>query len=88
MLPYTSDAGGSTNSINCIYNVQKIFITRHVFGSCVLINLPATLEYRYVLIPGLISGGRLSSGPAAGYTETQLRSMSYSSLMRLLKIPE
>ncbi len=70
-LPYTSDAGGATNSINCIYNQQKIIVYRHTFNTCrfnsgipeafpgqpVLINLPQSLEYRYVLIPGLISGG-------------------------------
>jgi hypothetical protein len=52
-----------------------------------MINLPQGLEYRYVLIPGLISGGRLVSGPAAGYTEAQLRAMSYNSLRALLNIP-
>ncbi|HRF20349.1 MAG TPA: hypothetical protein PK977_19355, partial [Chitinophagaceae bacterium] len=67
-LPYTSDAGGATNTINCIYNLQKIIIYRHTLGSCrftsgdpgstpVLINLPQSLEYRYILIPGAVSGG-------------------------------
>lgn len=101
MLPYISDAGGATNQINCIYNLQKIFVYRHTYNTCrftsaippafpeqpIMINLPQGLEYRYVLIPGLISGGRLVSGPAAGYTEAQLRAMSYNSLRALLNIP-
>ncbi len=75
-LPYTSDAGGATNQVNCIYNLNKIFIYRHTYNTCrftsatpesypgqpVLINLPQSLEYRYVLIPGLISGGRQANG--------------------------
>jgi hypothetical protein len=75
-LPYTSDAGGATNTVNCIYNQQKIFVYRHTFNTCrfnsgipeafpgqpVLINLPQSLEYRYVLIPGLIAGGRMANG--------------------------
>lgn len=75
-LPYTSEAGGATNTVNCIYNQQKIIVYRHTFNTCrfnsgiaesypgqpVLINLPQTLEYRYVLIPGLIAGGRMMNG--------------------------
>ena len=75
-LPYTSDAGGATNTVNCIYNLQKILVYRHTFNTCrfnggiqesypgqpVLVNLPQSLEYRYVLIPGLISGGRHANG--------------------------
>jgi hypothetical protein len=105
-LPYTSDAGGATNTINCIYNLQKIFVYRHTLGSCrftaadpgtapVLVNLPQSLEYRYILIPGAVGGGRMagseptiSSGPAAGYTAAQLKDMSYQQLCTLLKIPQ
>ncbi|MFY7879795.1 MAG: hypothetical protein ACOVP6_06970 [Lacibacter sp.] len=102
MLPYTSDAGGATNTVNCIYNLQKIFVYRHTLNTCrftsavpeaypgqpVLINLPQSLEYRYILIPGLVSGGRLASGPASGYSESQLRKMTYQQLTSLLGIPE
>lgn len=106
LLPYTSDAGGATNQIEAIYAVQKIFVTRKTFGSCrfsaadpgtapILINLPQSLEYRYVLIPGLVAGGRtagaeptIASGPAAGYSASQLKAMPYSQLCSLLKIPQ
>ncbi len=101
-LPYVSDAGGATNQVNCIYNLQKIFVYRHTYNTCrftsaiaeaypgqpVMINLPQSLEYRYILIPGLISGGRFVSGPFAGYSESQLRAMSYEQVKDLLQIPE
>jgi hypothetical protein len=93
-LPYTSDAGGATNTVNCIYNQQKIFVYRHTFNTCrynsgipesypgqpVLVNLPQSLEYRYVLIPGLIAGGRSATGP------TNYASMPYSEVCKLLGI--
>jgi hypothetical protein len=100
-LPYTSDAGGATNTVNCIYNQQKIFVYRHTFNTCrfnsgiapafpgqpVLVNLPQSLEYRYILIPGAVSGGRFISGPAAGYTSDQLKAMPYEQIRNLMKIP-
>ncbi len=98
LLPYTSDAGGATNQIEAIYAVQKIFVTRKTFGSCrftaadpgtapVLVNLPGSLEYRYILIPGVIGGGRIMSGAAAGYTPEQLKAMTYEEIIRLFNIP-
>jgi hypothetical protein len=100
-LPYTSDAGGATNMINCIYNVGKIFVYRHTFNTCrfnsgipeaypgqpVLVNLPQSLEYRYIIIHGLVAGGRFTSGAAAGYSIEQLRSMSYAEVQALLRFP-
>ncbi|MBL7773880.1 MAG: hypothetical protein JNM95_13530, partial [Chitinophagaceae bacterium] len=62
-LPYTSDAGGATNQIHCFYNTGKICVYRHTFNTCrfnsgipeaypgqpVMVNLPNSLEYRYVI---------------------------------------
>ena len=62
-LPYISEAGGATNSINFILQTGKILLYRHTFNTCrfnsgiaesypgqpVLINLPQSLEYRYVI---------------------------------------
>jgi hypothetical protein len=81
-LPYTSDAGGATNQINCIYNPQKIFIYRHTFNTCrfsisvpesfpgqpVLVNLAAGLEFRYVIILGTQSSARMAA-PTLGPNE-------------------
>jgi hypothetical protein len=62
-LPYVSDAGSATNQINCIFQQGKILLYRHTYNTCrfnsgipqsypgqpVLINLPQSLEYRYVI---------------------------------------
>jgi len=51
-LPYTSTAGGFVNTITAISTVKKIklFRFRHDAGGTV--NLPTTLSWRYILIPG------------------------------------
>ncbi|KUJ63224.1 hypothetical protein AR687_03445 [Flavobacteriaceae bacterium CRH] len=51
-LPYTSTAGGFVNTITVISNLQKIklFRFRHDGGGTV--NLPTSLSWRYILIPG------------------------------------
>jgi hypothetical protein len=46
-----------------------------------------SLEYRYILIPGAVSGSRFISGAAAGYTSDQLKAMPYEQLRQLMKIP-
>ncbi|MCD0464082.1 hypothetical protein [Flavobacterium sp. ENC] len=51
-LPYTSTAGGFVNTITAISTVKKIklFRFRHDAGGTV--NLPTSLSWRYILIPG------------------------------------
>ncbi len=62
-LPYTSDAGGPTSQINCIYRVGEIIVLRHTFNSCryngsiverypgepIMTPLPLGLEFRVVI---------------------------------------
>lgn len=65
LLPYISDAGGATNQVNSfLKKAGEIVVFRHTFNSCrfssgnaesypgepVMINLPQSLEYRYVII--------------------------------------
>ena len=82
LLPYVSDAGNATNQLNSIFTLNKIFIYRHTFNTCrfsssipaefpgqpVMVTFPTNLEFRYVLIPGLISGGRMAAGNQTGVT--------------------
>lgn len=52
-LPYTSTAGGFTNTITAIasLNTIKLFRFKHA-NDGTTVSLPATLKWRYVLIPG------------------------------------
>jgi hypothetical protein len=45
-------------------------------------------DFRYVIIPGGVSGGRVMSGAAAGYTVDKLKSLSYDEAARLFNLPE
>lgn len=51
-LPYTSTAGGFVNTITAVSTLKKIklFRFRHDQGGTV--NLPTSLTWRYILIPG------------------------------------
>jgi hypothetical protein len=83
-LPYICEAGGATNQIGCIFNQQKIFLTRHTFKSCrysssiaesypgepVMVNFGSSIEYRYVIILGTQPGGRAALGPNEHYASS------------------
>lgn len=97
LLPYTSDAGGATNQINAIYKLNTVFLSRHTFGSCrftsaspgtepVLVNLPQSLEYRYVIIPGAIAGGRYIQTNNTLSIE-EIKKLSYEQMLIKFNIP-
>jgi hypothetical protein len=44
-------------------------------------------DFRYVLIPGGVAGGRVSSGAAAGYSVSELQTMPYEKLLSKFNIP-
>lgn len=44
-------------------------------------------NFRYVIIPGGTLGTKITSGPAAGYTVQQIKSMSYAQVAALFNIP-
>lgn len=64
VLPYTSYAGGKVNTINYTPMLNKILITRFTHDNTNSVNLSTLLQYRYILIPGSISGGRMANSAA------------------------
>lgn len=67
--------------------VGTIRVGTRRFDNAPFINNYAPIYYRYVLIPGGVSGGRFSSGPAVGYSTDQLKNMSYEQVALLFGIP-
>ncbi|MFH6992091.1 hypothetical protein [Flavobacterium sp. FlaQc-48] len=51
-LPYTSFAGATANTISAISTLKKIKLFRFVHSGAGTVNLPTTLSWRYILIPG------------------------------------
>lgn len=61
------------------------FTTHNIAGSFT----PAlSNQYRYVIIPGGVAGGRFVSGAATGYSVEALKQMSYLQIKNLFHIPE
>jgi hypothetical protein len=44
-------------------------------------------EYRYIVIPGSVGGGRFMQGAAANINIDQLRNMSYEQVLQMFRIP-
>lgn len=61
-IPYTSTAGGSVNTITAISTLQKIKLFRFKHSQEGTVNLPTSLSWRYILIPG---GVAATTGKAA-----------------------
>lgn len=65
LLPYTSSAGGATNSITAVFRPGEMWFVRSTYGitmAAQAVSLPASLEYRYVIIPGSIKINALENG--------------------------
>ncbi len=55
-LPYTSYASGVGSTISFIPAVKSILITRFTFDNSGSAGFNASIQYRYVIIPGTIQG--------------------------------
>lgn len=77
-LPYTSNAGGKPNTISYTPMVNKILITRFTHDNTNSINLSTLLQYRYIIIPGGVPGGR---GPLPDHND-------YEAVCKYYNIPQ
>ncbi len=44
-------------------------------------------EFRYLIIPGSLSGSRFVDGPAKGYTKDELKQMTYNEVLEKFNVP-
>jgi len=51
-LPYTSTAGGFVNTITAVASLKKIKLFRFRHDQGATVNIPTSLSWRYILIPG------------------------------------
>jgi hypothetical protein len=93
-LPY-ADVGQAREFIQLTYNSNITYAVTSTANPGVAIpaGITTTLEFRYVIIPGSVAGGRLiNNGEKTAevngklYTESQLKAMSYAEVCSLLKI--
>jgi Collagen triple helix repeat (20 copies) len=98
-LPYMSDAGGATNQVHfTLRQVGELQVYRHTFNTCrfnsgiaeaypgqpVLVNLPQSLQYRYVVIPGAVA----LAGANAKTENIDWQSMPYEEIKARFNIPD
>ena len=87
----TSLSQGTTVPLHFGYVTEPgkmIYYYGNLNGTTTTTVFNTNYQFRYVLIAGSVLGGRMMSGAAAGYTEEQLRAMSYDSIRSMFNIPE
>lgn len=90
-LPYTSYAGGKVSTLSFIPKLGQIIITRFTHDNTASVGLAGSLSYRYIIIPGgVAAGGRINTDNYSisnqNFTKSELQSMSYEQICRLLGI--
>ena len=89
ILPYIFPNGGG-GQLTFVAEVGKIFYISYILNPPAPIGVAVSSEFRYVLIPGGVAGGRgVNPGVGGtGYSEDQLKALPYGELCRLLNIPQ
>lgn len=86
-LPYIFGLTTNLMQYNSILKTGTItyFVANQTTG--IATGVIPTGDFRYVVIPGSVGGGRLMQGALAGYSIDQLRNMSYEQVLQLFRIP-
>lgn len=77
----TVDYRASLNKITYIF-----YILNNTSAPITFTNINSGAQFRYVLIPGVVSGGRSATVPGTNYTADQIKAMSYERVCQLFKI--
>lgn len=80
---------GSTLQLDFFLNVGKIIYYWNDIATGNLSGFASSgFQYRYLIIPGGVSGGRMANGRTVNYSTEQLKAMSYDEIRTLFNIPE
>ncbi len=91
-LPYTSRAGSRPNTVSFVPRPGRIFVTRFTHDNATPYLGFGSVQFRYVLVPGGVAGGRFADGEKRAelngeiYTETELKYMPYEQVCSLLGV--
>jgi hypothetical protein len=84
---------GADNLVNAAVYIQEYYAADSIYlysfaggGATSGVNYSG-LKYRYVILPGTIKDGTISSGPAKGLTQQELQNMSYQAVQKLFGLP-
>ncbi len=85
-LPFTTNVGTVLIQVNYRPAVGRVIFFIKTFSGAGSFGLTGGHYVRYLVIPGSVAG-RFTSGPAAGYTVDQIKSMSYDQVRALFNVP-
>lgn len=86
-MPYNLQSGGNVYQVSFIAYTGRIMFYIANLGTLNASGIIPNGSARYIIIPGAVAGGRFISGPAAGYTVAQIKSMNYNQVASLFNIP-
>ncbi len=95
-IPYTFPVGASTYYLGAIPQATaapglttggRIIYFTSIFGAGAGWNPNSGAETRYVIIPGVVPGGRATGLGGTNYSADQIKAMSYEEVCRIFKIP-
>jgi hypothetical protein len=66
---------------------KMIYYYGNLDGTATTLVFNTNYQFRYVLIPGGVAGGKMMSGAAMGYSVSELKAMSYEDLIKKFNIP-
>lgn len=78
----TVDYRASLNRITYVF-----YILNNTSAPITFTNINSGGQFRYVLIPGVVSGGRSAGVAGTNYSLAQLKAMSYSQVCQALSLP-
>lgn len=81
-MPYVSTAGGSANTLTFYPELNNIKLFRFKHDGSGGVNIPTTLQFRYIIIPG---GTPVPTGKNA---KSFFNKMTYTELCHYLQIKE
>ena len=86
-LPFSVNLSGNVVEVNHRPAVGREIVFLKNLTTTGSLSMTAGNYFRYVLIPGGVSGGRIMSGAAAGYSVDELKAMSYEQVVKKFNIP-
>jgi hypothetical protein len=86
-LPFTINVGGVIQEVNYRPAVSRVIVFLKNLSGASSLSMSTGNYFRYVIIPGGVAGGRMTSGQAAGYTMEQLKAMPYEEVIKKFNIP-
>ena len=86
-LPFSINVSGIIAELNYRPAVGRVIVFIKALSTTASISMTAGNYFRYVIVPGGVAGGRMTSGPAAGYSMEELKAMTYEQIVKKFNIP-